>query len=266
MGTSASSNGPGAGVSFDPPWLDDIDIPNSDKENNHVNMGDNEIVAPKARFREARRNMGDYIRSGNKDSLRRALGHYSKNGMAGAKNVSQRMRTSTKVAANLFNTLQSIRDHKSYQLGHIISELREKGANASEIIDEIVTSVCPNGGSIDEVTCKDSGEIALSEFMELYPDADINNLTDDQIWSLVGKFLSNEIFDRIQLDIGQAFENQDIPYVDRINRMNEMKEFIESELATQLNTMRSDANSTIEVEILLEKTIENTFKVYEVEV
>ena len=25
MGTSASSNGPGSGVSLDPPWLDDID-------------------------------------------------------------------------------------------------------------------------------------------------------------------------------------------------------------------------------------------------
>ena len=28
MGTSASSTGPGAGVSLDPEWLDDIELPN----------------------------------------------------------------------------------------------------------------------------------------------------------------------------------------------------------------------------------------------
>lgn len=28
MGTSASSMGPGAGVSLDPEWLDDIELPN----------------------------------------------------------------------------------------------------------------------------------------------------------------------------------------------------------------------------------------------
>ena len=32
MGTSASSKGPGAGVSFDPPWLDDIDVPGQDNQ------------------------------------------------------------------------------------------------------------------------------------------------------------------------------------------------------------------------------------------
>jgi len=29
MGTSSSSNGPNGRVSFDPPWLDDIEIPQS---------------------------------------------------------------------------------------------------------------------------------------------------------------------------------------------------------------------------------------------
>ena len=32
MGTSASSMGPGAGVSLDPEWLDDIKLPNQDNE------------------------------------------------------------------------------------------------------------------------------------------------------------------------------------------------------------------------------------------
>lgn len=72
MGTSASSKGPGAGVSFDPPWLDNIDVPGQDNQNNNVNPAVG--IAPKARFGSARRSMGEYVRSGSRDSVRRSLG------------------------------------------------------------------------------------------------------------------------------------------------------------------------------------------------
>ena len=119
MGTSASSMGPGAGVSLDPEWLDDIELPNQDNDqpdcqNDDDSENDNQsdekepdyneklVIAPKFRFASARRGMGEYVRSGSKDSLRKSLGHYSKTGMGGSKNLSKRMRTSTKAAANFF--------------------------------------------------------------------------------------------------------------------------------------------------------------------
>ena len=182
MGTSASSKGPGAGVSFDPPWLDDIDVPGQDNQNSNVNPAIG--IAPKARFGSARRSMGEYVRSGSKDSARRSLGHYSKTGMGGAQNVARRMRTSTKTASSFFNTFRSLRDDTNFSLGKEISELKNRGADASEIIDAIVGHVCPKGGSVDEVSCRDSGSSALSEFMDQNPDADFGNLSDDQIWSL----------------------------------------------------------------------------------
>lgn len=279
MGTSASSKGPGAGVSLDPEWLEDIEFPNQDNaqsdsmnddnnENKENKTDDNENLdmAPKLRFASARRGMGEYVRSGNKDSLKKSLGHYSKTGMGGAKKLSKRMRTSTKVAANFFQTFQSLRDNENFALGKIISELQGRGANANEIIDTIIDNVCPNGGSLDEVSCRDSGRFAMSEFMNQNPDADICNLTDDQIWSLTGTFLGNEAFSRVQLDIGQSFEKQDVPAVERVNRMNEMKQYLQSEISTQLNRLRKSDNQTINMENLFRTAIKNTFEVYEVEV
>ena len=160
MGTSASSKGPGAGVSFDPPWLDDIDVPGQDNQNNNVNPAIG--IAPKARFGSARRSLGEYVRSGSRDSVRRSLGHYSKTGMGGAQNVARRMRTSTKTASNFFNTFRSLRDDTSFSLGKEISDLKNRGADASEIVDAIVGYVCPKGGSVDEISCRDSGTAALS--------------------------------------------------------------------------------------------------------
>lgn len=271
MGTSASSNGPGAGVSFDPPWLDDIDIPNNEKSddnnsNNNPTSNDMKMIAPRARYSTARRSLGDYVRTGSKDSLRRALGNYSKTGMGGANSAATRMRTSAKVATNLFGTLHSLRDNVNFELATTISYLKNNGANASQIIDAIIDGVCPNGGSLDEVSCKDSGTAALSEFMERNPNADISNLSDDQIWMLTSNFLGNETFSRIQIDIGQIFEKQEIPYLTRISRLNEMREFIQSEISTQINKLRVENSKSIDLNELFRKTIKNTFEVYEVEV
>ena len=263
MGTSASSKGPGAGVSFDPPWLDEIDVPGQNKQDN-VNPATG--IAPKARFGSARRSMGEYVRSGSKESARRSLGHYSKTGMGGAQNVARRMRTSTKTASNFFNTFRSLRDDTSFALGKELANLKNRGGDASEVIDTIVKHICPNGGSIDEVSCRDSGTSALSEFMDQNPVADFSNLSDDQIWTLTATYLTNEVFSRIQMDIGQAFEKQDVPYVDRVNRLNDMKEYIQSEIATQMNTLRQSDDQNVDMDQLFQETIRNTFEVFEVEV
>lgn len=264
MGTSASSKGPGAGVSFDPPWLDDIDVPGQDKQNTNVNPATG--IAPKARFGSARRNMGEYVRSGSRDSARRSLGYYSKTGMGGAQNVARRMRTSTKTASNFFSTFCYLRDDSTFSLGKEISVLKNRGADASEIIDSIVGHVCPKGGSVDELSCRDSGTAALSEFMDQNPNADFSNLSDDQIWSLTAMFLGDEAFNRIQMDIGQAFEKQDVPYVDRVIRLNDIREYIQSEIAIQMDVLRKSENQNVDMNQFFQDTIKNTFEIFEVEV
>ncbi len=266
MGTSASSKGPGAGVSLDPAWLDDIDIPNQNSSPDDRPEDNKPIIAPAARFGKARRGMGEYVRTGSKEALRKSLRHYSKVGMGGSHNLAQRMRTSSKVATGFVRALSSLREENDFELGRIISDLKKNGANANQIIDTIVEHVCPHGGSIDEISTRDSGRAALSEFMDCNPDADIAKLTDDQIWTLTGLFLGNEVFTRVQFDIGQAFEKQNVSYVERVNRLNEMREYIQSEISTQLNAQRNIENQTMDMEKLFEKTIQNTFEVYEVEV
>ncbi len=266
MGTSASSKGPGAGVSLDPAWLDDIDIPNQNPSQEDTPVENSPIIAPPARFSNARRGMGEYVRTGSKEALRKSLGHYSKVGMGGSQNLARRMRTSSKVATGFVSAFRSLREESDFELGRVISDLRESGANANQIIDTVIDYVCPQGGSIDEISVRDSGRAALSEFMDVNPDADIAKLTDDQIWSLTGLFLGNEVFTRVQLDIGQAFEKQNVSYVERINRLYEMRDYIQSEISTQLNALRNKENQAINMEKLFEKTIQNTFEVYEVEV
>lgn len=274
MGTSASSNGPGSGVSLDPAWLDDIDINESNlpkttqpEENNQESVPSEEeqkpVIAPRGRFSNARRNIGEYVRSGSKDSLRRSLGHYSKTGMGGAKALSQRMRASAKVGSNFYGVFRSLRDDPEFALGKVLSELKSQGADAQQIINTIVEHVCPDGGSVDEISIKNSVMVSLSEYLEKYPDVDFENLSDDQMWELTSSYIGNEIFNRIQMDIGQSFEKADIPYPDRIIRMNDMKDFIQAEVAIQFNKIRETELKSVNIQNLIQSTIQATFEVYE---
>lgn len=277
MGTSASSNGPGSGVSLDPAWLDDIDInesnlpqTNQPEENNQKSVSSEEeqrlVIAPKGRFSNARRNIGEYLRSGSKDSLRRSLGHYSKTGMGGAKALSQRMRASAKVGSNFYGVFRSLRDDPEFALGKVLSELQTQGADAQQIISTIVDYVCPSGGSIDEISTRNSAMVSLSEYLEKYPDVDFEKLSDDQMWELTSAYVGNEIFNRVQMDIGQSFEKADIPYPDRIIRLNDMKDFIQAEVAVQFNKIRDTESQSVNVQKLIQDTIRSTFEVYEEEV
>lgn len=278
MGTSASSNGPCSGVALDPPWLDDIDIDEQnqhemtqsekDSQENIVSAEEpkDSVVAPRRRFASARRNLGEYVRSGLRDSLRKGLGHYAKTGMGGAKSLSQRMRASSKAGSNFYDVFRSLRDNPEFALGKVLSDLKSQGADAQKIISTIVEHICPLGGSIDEISIKNSAMASLSEYLEKYPDVDFENLSDDQMWELTSSYIGNEIFNRVQMDIGQSFEKADIPYPDRIIRLNDMKDFIQAEVAVQFNKIRGTESKSINVQKLIQDTIRATFEVYEEEV
>ena len=273
MGTSASSNGPGSGISLDPAWLDDIDYNGADSfGEGQIDESSSDVsqdtlntlnVAPRGRFSSARRNMREYVRSGSSDSLRRSLGHYSRTGMGGAKALSHRMRASAAVGSNFYGAFRSLRDDPEFALGKVLSDLKAQGANAHQIISTIVEHVCPNGGSIDEVSLRNSATAALSEYLEEHPTVDFCRLSDDQMWELTGTYVGNEIFERVQMDIGQAFEKNDITVSERIVRMNSMKAFIQAEVAVQLNKIRETESKTVNVEKLIQRTIQATFEVYE---
>ena len=277
MGTSAASNGPGRGVPLDPPWLDDLEpgghfpreeenADNKAVEERPAEFPQIQPVAPSARFSSARRNIGDYVRSGSKDSLRRGLGHYSKKGMGGASSLSRRMRFSAQVGVNLFGMLDSLRKHPDFELGKTLSALREQGADAAQCIHAVIEQVCPRGGSLDEISARDSVTTVLSEYLDKHPNMDIEHLSDDQIWELTGSYLGYEVFNRILMDIGQIFEKSDISIADKISKYNDMRDFIQSEVSVQLNAIRETETQIADMQELLQSTIQKTFSVYEVEV
>lgn len=282
MGTSSSSSGPGAGVPFDPPWLSsvasEIGSPleqiSSDPSQPEQNPQQTEPtaqpveVAPPRRFGNARRHLGEYASSGDRGSLKKALGSYSRKGMGGASKVASRMRTSTSAGAGLFNFLQGVRDSTDTKVRDWVNQLSSKNPSASEVADEIIDQVISTGGSLEEESCKDSMAQAMSDLLTINPDVDLLNMDNDSIWTVMELFMANEAFNRLSLDIGQLFESEKYSPREAVSRMNDMREYLKSEISAQIQELRTDTSNPTKAEMnnLLKTAIKITFEVFEEEV
>lgn len=284
MGTSGSSDGPKGGVPFDPPWLDNLASPQpgigpqpDDEEIGDGDLGENQPsrprvppskppdIAPPKRFSNARRALREFVRTGEGGAFRRAVGHYSRTGMGGARNVANRMRASTSAGANIFNFLQSVRERVAPAVNEWVAELTKRNASAQEIADEIVRYVIPTGGSLDEAACQQSMSQALEDLLAHAPGVDLLNLGNNDIWILIESFLGYESFNRLCLDIGQVFEASDFSPRMRVTRMNEILDYLKAELHAQIEVLRTatpNAESG-QLQVILQKALENTFAVYE---
>lgn len=269
MGTSASSVGPSANVTFDPPWLNDIPVggagEGADGGTPAPTQSAAEGVAPAHRFRGARTNLGTFARNGDTQALGRAAGHYSRTGMGGARNVAARMRTSTKAAAGLGSFLQAARDQSDPRINQWMDALRATNPSAQTVIDAIVTQIIPEGGSVDEESAKDSMAQALSELTVLDQGVDLLALQDAQIWTLMQLYLGHEACNRMYADVGQLFESARFDPAAIVQRTNEMRSFLKNAVAAQLETVRqATPNPTRQqLETLLRDAVQATFTVFE---
>lgn len=289
MGTSGSSNGPGPGVPFDPPWLDNIDTPQpgdghpqEDEPKDDQRPDDTQpeegrpeplpeapaatpYVAPPKRFLVARRALREFAKTGSKDAFRRAVGHYSRTGMGGARSAANRMRTSVRSGASAFSFLRAARDKTDPAINEWVDSLTARNASAQEIADEIVRHTTPAGGSLDEAASQQSMAQAMQDLLARDPDIDLLNIDDNSIWALIESFLAYEAFYRLSLDIGQVFEDAALSPRDRVTRMKEMRDYLKAELSSQVEALRGDTSnaSSGQLQSVLQRALENTFAVYE---
>lgn len=231
MGTSTSSAGAGAGVSFDPPWLDDVDSsidsgtadtpmisstgtpaePGSGDEGTTeaepVERPDTgQTIAPPGRYQEARRALTGFVKSGDRADLQRSISSFVRKGMGGPTRAVSRMRTTATAAASLGGLLAAVRERSDADVNSWVSSVKQRALSARDTALEVIRRILPVGGSIDEESAKDSMSKAINHLYEADPDADIFNLTDDQIARVMTYTIAHDVYNRVQLELGRVFE------------------------------------------------------------
>lgn len=237
MGTSTSSAGAGAGSPFDPPWLDNagagIDDSHADTElppsgdgdagadadgestgapsdeatpSNAGNENSSSDTAPSGRYREARTQMGRFVRSGDRHDVARAMGSFVRKGLGGSAKAASRMRTSSQAAAALGGFLTQVRDGTNPTINDWVNSARARGLSAHDAALEVISQIVPAGGSVDEESAKHAMNQAITHLYDVDPTTDIFALTNEQISSLMGYTLAFDVYNRVQLELGRVFE------------------------------------------------------------
>ena len=274
MGTSTSSNGPNGGISFDPPWLapmeGDGNVPTPETEAPELPFSDispalqPNNIAPRARYAPARKALKQYIASGDRDALKKALGSYSRKGMGGASRLANRMGLSAQNGANAVAFFNSFADGRINENSQWIKDLLDANASQIDVFDKIAAKISPEVGGVDENSCRDSITQALIDLEESDPNFDITNISADNIQDFLCFFLSNEIFNRVIIDIGQSFERH-FSVQETCDRKREMREYISFEVEKQIaGHWKSDTYITQSaIAQVLRQVIRDTFFVFE---
>lgn len=284
MGTSTSSSGPGAGVSLDPPWLEDLvpdagggasgaSLPDESSETADESPEEGQgkpkevklVVAPPRRFAAARRNIGAFVRYGDTAVLARGIGHYSRTGMGGAAAATSRMRASTSAGVGLVSFLQAARDGTDARVASWVQDLLARNPSSDDVADSIVQALAPPGGSADEESLRDSMALAISELILLQPDIELLHMSDTDTWTLLQLFLGHEVCNRLEFDVGQFFESSRLDPELGVKRELEMRDFVKNEVGVQLGALREKMPNPTkqQLDALVQDAVRMTFEVYE---
>lgn len=292
MGTSASSRGPGSGpdIPFVPPWVDNpptpqpvlptptlVPMPTQLPLSSSPQTPETPLPAvpsqlqpstePSApgRWRGVRTSLGKF--GGGDDDrgkhLRRGLGHYSKSGMGGSGNAARRLSGSAKTAGVLHSTLTSLANGEPLppELGVDLQALA--GLSPSEIADVLVDAIRPIDGTQDAEATRDSIARALSDVLS--QNADLTNLTAEQVDQVAASALGNDVALRIELDVGKAIIAKAPTKGDGLERLQEMKDYVREVVAAEYAAERTrvGAIGRAAIERISRDAIRQAFDVFE---
>jgi hypothetical protein len=219
MGTSQSSKGPSSSVPLVPPWADDQ--PSQPLP----------IPTPR-RFGQFRRTLTKYVKTGDKNQLQVALGHYARTSTGGANIAVRRLGNIIKTGGSLLGFLgtgQTQPNEPSLNLNQL------SGRPTEEAISIIADTLTPINGDGDRV--RTSINNALIKALDGVETFDVSAITNDVLASVLINFLTENIFLDIMLNSGSSLNNAE-SISRQIEIQNDLHELIrvivDKKLATNL--------------------------------
>jgi len=219
MGTSQSSKGQSAAMPLVPPWADDQ--PNQP------------LPDPiPGRFRQFRRSMTEYMKSGDRNDLQSALGHYARTSTGGASIAVRKFGNIIKAGGSLFDLLSTGQTQLNGQILDI-SQLSDKPLE--EAIAIIADALTPINGDGERIRMAINN--ALIEALDGVTEFDITTVNDIILESVLINYLSESITLEVLLNIGDSMNNAESAskQMDIENNLHELtKVIVEKNMSKKL--------------------------------
>jgi len=255
-----------------PPWVPDAEPPSPPPDPANVpvapaapNPVPQPPLAPSGRFTGARRSLGSFARSGNEREMRRGLGHYARSGYGGAGGAARRLGGTAATAGALHRALGGGAGGPGITPGGIPDPTLLAGRSADEVMSAVVEAVRPVDGTLDAEASRAAIADGLAELLTRYPAADLLNLTEEQRAFAVERYTANDVFRRIQLDVGKAIHEKAPTASVALARLKQVRDYVKETIAASFRRLR-EAGRTLtagRVEQAVRDAIRETFQVFE---
>lgn len=252
MGTSNKYGSPKSNNPLVPSWLED---PTGDNNNGPNKNGDQNSDQPyqplpnpgeSNRFTSFRRNFNNYIRYGDRNSLKKALSEYVKSGTGGKQKATKRMSSSIKSAARIYEFIQDIQNYSTQQALNNLGLNDLIGKPANTVLTSLTEIFCPLGGPIDDSIARNAWEESILKIAE-EGFTDISLLSLDQWQAVLIDFMTKSIELRIYNDIGP----QGINLPKDIQAINQIQNDLD-------NLIQGAVNDALHNQLILKQAIPQT--------
>jgi hypothetical protein len=183
--------------------------------------------------------------------------------MGGSGNAARRLSGSAKTAGVLHSTLTSLANGEPLPLELGVDLQALAGLSPSEIADVLVDAIRPIDGTQDAEATRDSIARALSDVLS--QNADLTNLTAEQVDQVAASALGNDVALRIELDVGKAIIAKAPTKGDGLERLQEMKDYVREVVAAEYAAERTrvGAIGRAAIERISRDAIRQAFDVFE---
>lgn len=284
MGTSQSSGGPGSGVPMVPSWVADppageplapkgagLEGPTQDPAAPEFAPAPPAVptpllqVAPPARFRGARRALGEYARTGDGGDLRRGLGHYVRTGYGGSATATRRMGGTASTAEALHDALSSVAAGQPAFPGSRLDPGPLTGRSVQEVMDAVVEAVRPIDGTQDAEAARAAICDALSELLTRFPEADLLNLDPQQRAFAIERYTALDVFRRFDLDVGQIIRDKAPTATMALSHLKQARDYVRETVAASFRRLQDAGRpiTTGRVSQVVRDALHETFQVFE---
>lgn len=286
MGTSKSSTGAPSGVPMVPSWVpdpvppDDAGDGTADDQGNPDNPDQQQQgappplpnappvavpLAPRARFGPARTSLGRYSRSRSGDDMRRGVGHYVSKGLGGSGSAARRFGGAARTAGTLYGALSAAAAGQPSAPGSPLDPALLAGRSANDVMDAVVEAVRPVDGTQDAESSRRAIHNSLSELLERFPDADLLNLAEEQRLFVIERYLAADVYNRVDLDVGNAVRNNAPSASAALSRMRELRNYIRETIAASFRALRAarTALSARRIAQMSSQALRDAFAVFE---
>lgn len=299
MGTSQNNDPPGKGLPYVPPWTpplpplpppvppvppkppeppedprddgppepdkDETEDGNDQPENPRQVPQAPPPLAPPARFKGARRGLGDFANSGNRNSLRKSLREYVRHGYGGSKTTTARFGGTASIAGVFGSALESVADGSQQAGPGVLDRALLQGRSASEVMDVLVEAVRPIDGTQDAEAERASIRGSLSDVLVRYPNADLLNLSAEQRAFAIERFTAIDVFHRYELDMCKTIQEKAPSASVAMRRLKEIKDYIKECVSASFRKIANAKTplTTGRISQVVTQALQDTFEVFE---